>query len=103
MRIHWLFKYYFAAILIILTIIYYIENSEPYVNWALYSNVSEIDIKNAIIKKNCMDLENFYNSEYVLNYKKNFFGFDIRKDKESKRGLNLLKLLKYHKKKYNCS
>ena len=103
MRIHWLFKYYFAAFLIILTIIYYIENSEPYVNWSLYKNVSEIDIKNAILKKNCIDLKSFYNSEFDLNYKKNFFGFDIRKDNESKRGLNLLKFLKYHIKENNCS
>ena len=102
MRIHWLFKYYFVAFLIILTIVYYVENSKPYVNWSLYSKVSEEDIKNAILQKDCDDLEYFYNNEYSLNYKKNLFGFDIRKDKETKRGLNLLKLLKYHKKKNNC-
>ena len=65
MRIHWLFKYYFA-ILIILTIIYYIENSNL---MYICSNVSEIDIKMQSLK-NCMDLK-LYNSEYGLNYKKN--------------------------------
>ena len=103
MRIHWLFKYYFVAFSITLSIVYYIESTEPFVNWSLYANVSQDKVENIIYEKDCRELKILFKNEYDLNYEKNFFGFIIRKDNKSKRGLNLLKLLNFHIKKNNCS
>ncbi len=102
MKIHWLLKYYFIAFLTILSLVYIIENTEPYVNWTLYPKILKNDVQKVIAEKNCEKLTELFNSEYELNYEKNFFGFLIRKDGQSKRGLNFIKLLNYHLKKNNC-
>ena len=102
MRIHWLIKYYLLAFTIVGLIVFYIETKEPYVNWNLYPNFKELEIKKIISDKNCEKLSLLYNQEFDLNYEKNVFGFDIRKDNKSIRGLNFLKLLNYHLKKNNC-
>ena len=99
MNIHWLVKYYFIAFIGIFSLAYYIENSEPDVNWSLYPGLAEIEVKNIIKNKNCEELKDLYKNEFDSNYKKNSFGFIIRKDKQSKKGLNLLKyltLVPYH-------
>ena len=83
-------------------IVFYIETKEPYVNWNLYPNYKELEIKKIIFNKNCEKLSLLYNQEFDLNYEKNFFGFDIRKDNKSIRGLNFLKLLNYHLNKNDC-
>ena len=70
MRIHWLFKYYFVAFIFIFSIVYYIENSKPYVDWSLYPNISENEFKSLINKKNCIELQKLYKDEYLLNYDK---------------------------------
>ena len=103
MKVHWLFKYYFVAFLFIFSVVYYIENSKPYVDWSLYPNISENEFKSLINKENCIELQKLYEDEYLLNYDKNTFGFMIRKDNQSKRGLNLLKLINYHIKDINCT
>ena len=93
MRIHWLIKYYLLAFTLVGLIVFYIEIKEPYVNWNLYPNFKELEIKKIISDKNCEKLSLLYNQEFDLNYEKNVFGFDIRKDNKSIRGLNFLKLL----------
>ena len=102
MRIHWLIKYYLLAFTLVGLIVFYIETKEPYVNWNLYPNFKELEIKKIISHKNCDKLSLLYNQEFDLNYEKNFFGFDIRKDNKSIRGLNFLKLLNYHLNKNDC-
>ena len=62
----------------------------------------ELEIKNIISNKNCEKLRLLYSQEFDLNYEKNFFGFEIRKDNKSIRGLNFLKLLNYHLNKNDC-
>ena len=96
MKVNWLVKYYFVAFTGIFLIVYFIENSEPQVNWSLYPNVSENEIKNFVKNKNCIKLQELFTKEYNDNYQTNSLGFIIRKDKLSKKGLNLLKYLKYH-------
>ena len=102
MRIHWLIKYYLLAFTLVGLIVFYIETKEPYVNWNLYPNFKELEIKKIIFNKNCEKLSLLYNQEFDLNYEKNVFGFDIRKDNKSIRGLNFLKLLNYHLNKNDC-
>jgi len=102
MRIHWLIKYYLLAFTLVGIVVFYIETKEPYVNWNLYPNVKELEIEKIISDKNCEKLSLLYNQEFNLNYEKNFFGFNIRKDNKSIRGLNLLKLLYYHLNKNTC-
>ena len=102
MRIHWLIKYYLLAFTLVGLIVFYIETKEPYVNWNLYPNFKELEIKKVIFNKNCEKLSLLYNQEFDLNYEKNVFGFDIRKDNKSIRGLNFLKLLNYHLNKNDC-
>ena len=102
MRIHWLIKYYLLAFTLVGFIVFYIETKEPYVNWDLYPNFKELEIKKIISDKNCEELSLLYNIEFDLNYEKNVFGFDIRKDNKSIRGLNFLKLLNYHLNKNDC-
>ena len=48
MRIHWLIKYYLLAFTSVGLIVFYIETKEPYVNWNLYPNFKELEIKNLI-------------------------------------------------------
>ena len=102
MRIHWLIKYYLLAFTLVGLIVFYIETKEPYVNWNLYPNFKELEIKKIISNKDCEKLSLLYNLEFDLNYEKNVFGFDIRKDNKSVRGLNFLKLLNYHLNKNDC-
>ena len=102
MRVHWLIKYYLLAFTLVGLIVFYIETKEPYVNWNLYPNFKELEIKKIIFEKNCEKLSLLYNQEFDLNYEKNVFGFDIRKDNKSIRGLNFLKLLNYHLNKNDC-
>ena len=102
MRIHWLIKYYLLAFTLVGLIVFYIETKEPYVNWNLYPNFKELEIKKIISNKNCEKLSFLYNQEFDLNYEKNVFGFDIRRDNKSIRGLNFLKLLNYHINKNDC-
>ena len=102
MKIHWLIKYYFITFIGIFSIVYYIEKSEPNVIWSLYPDISESNIKNIIIDNNCNELEKLYQNEFTKNYKKNNLGFTVRKDKQSKKGLNLLKYLSYHLNKIGC-
>ena len=102
MRIHWLIKYYLLAFTLVGLIVFYIETKEPYVNWNLYPKFKELEIKEIISDKNCEKLSLLYNLEFDLNYEKNVFGFDIRKDNKSIRGLNFLKLLNYHLNKNDC-
>ena len=83
-------------------IVYYIETKESYVNWNLYPNLKELEIKKIISDKNCEKLSSLYIMEFNSNYEKNVFGFNIRKDNKSIRGLNFLKLLNYHLNKNNC-
>ena len=103
MNIHWLVKYYFIAFIVIFSLVYYIENSEPDVNWLLYPRLDEIEVKRIIKNKNCAELKELYKNEFDSKYKKNSFGFIVRKDKQSKKGLNLLKFLEYHLEKNNCA
>ena len=102
MRIHWLIKYYLLAFTLVGLIVFYIETKEPYVDWNLYPNFKELEIKKIISDKNCEKLSLLYNLEFDLNYEKNVLGFDIRKDNKSIRGLNFLKLLNYHLNKNDC-
>ena len=96
MKVNWLVKYYFVAFTGIFLIVYFIENSEPQVNWSLYPNISENEIKNFVKNKNCVKLQELFANEYNDSYQTNSLGFIKRKDKLSKKGLNLLKYLKYH-------
>ena len=102
MRIHWLIKYYLLAFTLVGLIVFYIETKEPYVNWNLYPNFKELEVKKIVSDKNCEKLSVLYNNEFTSNYEKNIFGFNIRKDKKSIRGLNFLKFLNYHLDKNNC-
>lgn len=102
MRVNWLVKYYFVAFTGIFLIAYLIESSEPYVNWSLYPYVSETEVENFIENKNCAKLQELFTNEYNDNYLTNSLGFITRKDKLSKRGLNLLKYLKYHLELNHC-
>ena len=90
MKIHWLVKYYFIVFLCIFLLVYNIENSEPNVKWSLYPRISETAVSSFIEAKNCEELKLLYTEEYNENYETNFFGFVIRKDKLSIRGLNLI-------------
>ena len=103
MKIHWLVKYYFIAFLCIFLLVYNIENSEPYVKWSLYPKISETAVQNLIEAKNCEELKLLYTEEYNENYETNSFGFVIRKDKLSIRGLNLLKYLKFYIEDIGCT
>tara|TARA_A100001011_G_C13979265_1_gene702600 strand:- start:19 stop:330 length:312 start_codon:yes stop_codon:yes gene_type:complete len=103
MKINWLVKYYFLCFIIIFSLFYFIESSEPYVNWSLYPNVSETNIKDLIVNNKCEELKALYTNEYNSKYETNFLGYNKRKDKKSFRGLNLLKYLKYHIKNIKCS
>ncbi len=102
MKIHWLFKYYFIGFTVIFSIVYLIENSEPYIDWSLYTEVSETNVNNIILNKKCDELIKLYKNEYDKNHERNFLGFIIRKEKKSIRGLNLLKYLNYHLEKSDC-
>ena len=102
MKLNWIFKYYFVAFTGIFFLVYHIENSEPYVNWSLYPEISEKKIKALTENKNCLELQDLFNEEYQANYEINTLGFYIRKDNLSIRGLNLLKYLKYHQKDIGC-
>ena len=102
MRLHWLIKYYLLAFTLVGLIVFYIETKEPYVNWSLYPNFKELEIKKIISDKDCEKLNLLYSQEFNLYYEKNFFGFNIRKDNKSIRGLNFLKLLSYHLNQNNC-
>jgi hypothetical protein len=102
-KVHWLIKYYFIGFIVIFSIAYKIEKSEPYVDWSLYEGISDTKIKNMILNKNCKELLTLYNNEYDENYDKNFLGFIIRKEKKMIRGLNLLKYLSYHLEQNDCS
>ena len=102
MKVHWLIKYYFVAFVGIFSLVFYIENSEPKVNWSLYPEISESKVKSIILNKNCEELEELYQNEYYAKYKKNFLGFTVRNDKQSKKGLNFLKYIKYHLEKSGC-
>ena len=103
MKIHWLVKYYFIAFLCIILLVYNIENSEPYVKWSLYPRISETAVSSFIEAKNCEELKLLYTEEYNENYETNSFGFVIRKDKLSIRGLNLLKYLKFYIEEIGCT
>ena len=102
MKIHWLIKYYLVCFIAIFFIVFYIEKKEPFVNWSLYPYVEEKKVRESIIDKNCEILKALYLKEYNLNYKKNFFGLNIRTDKKSIRGLNFLNFLEYHIKNNKC-
>ena len=102
MKIHWLIKYYIIVFIGIFSVAYYVEQSEPYVNWKLYPQISEIKLKQLILNKKCDAIIEIYEAEYNANYEKNFLGFIIRKDNKSVRGLKLLKYLRYNIKKINC-
>ena len=102
MRIHWVINYYLLAFTLVGLIVFYIETKEPYVNWNLYPNFKELEIKKIISNKNCEKLSLLYKQEFDLNYEKNVFGFDIRNDNKSIRGLIFLKLLNYHLNKNDC-
>ena len=99
MKLHWLVKYYFFGFIIIFGSVYLLESSEPFVNWTLYPEVSEQDVKKLIQNKECTTLNQLYTDELETNYNKNYFGYLIRKDKKSVKGLNLIKYLNYHIKK----
>ena len=103
LKIHWLVKYYFIGFIVIFSLAYNIENSEPYINWSLYPNISETKVKNIILKKECNKLEELYKNEYNNNYEKNSLGLIVQKEKKLIRGLNLLKYLNHHLKKNNCT
>lgn len=103
MKVHWLIKYYLIGFIVIFSLAYNIEKSEPYINWSLYSGVSENKVKNIIFNKQCNDLVRLYENEYDENYEKNSLGFIIRKEKKLIRGLNLLKYFKYHLERMDCS
>tara|TARA_E500000178_G_scaffold310259_1_gene325198 strand:+ start:110 stop:427 length:318 start_codon:yes stop_codon:yes gene_type:complete len=102
MKFHWLIKYYIVVFIGIFSVAYYIEKSEPYVNWELYPQISEIELKQLILNKECEAIIEIYEAEYNANYEKNFFGFIIRKDKQLVRGLKLLKYLRHNINKINC-
>ena len=94
MKIHWLIKYYFIGFTAIFLIVYNIENSEPYINWSLYPEISETKVMNMIINKECDQLVKLYKNEYDENYKKNSLGFIIRKEKKFKNVKQLRKQIK---------
>ena len=103
MNIHWLIKYYFVGFAFIFFAVYLIEKSEPDVNWLLYPNITESEVKSLVRQKNCDKLNMLYSYEYNSSYEKNFFGFVIRKDKKIEKGKNLLKYLRYHLEQNNCN
>ncbi|MDC3024502.1 hypothetical protein OA264_03425 [Alphaproteobacteria bacterium] len=102
MKLNWIFKYYIIAFTVIFFLVYHIENSEPFVNWSLYPEISEKKIKAMTKNKNCLELQELFNKEYKANYEINALGFYIRKDNLTIRGLNLLKYLKYQLKDIGC-
>ena len=51
MRIHWLIKYYLLAFTLVGLIVFYIETKEPYVNWNLYPNFKELEVKKIVLIK----------------------------------------------------
>jgi len=77
MRIHWLIKYYLLAFTLVGLIVFYIETKEPYVNWNLYPNFKELEVKKIVSDKNCEKLSMLYSKEFNSNYEKNIFGFNI--------------------------
>ena len=103
MKISWLIKYYLVGFLTIFSLAYYIENSEPNVNWKLYPEISISKVNNIIKQNKCEEIVKLYEDEYYINYEKNYLGFTVRRDKKLKKGLNYLKFLKYHLKKNNCA
>ena len=103
MKAHWLIKYYFFTFIIILSIAYFVEKSEPKVNWSMYPNKSEEAIKNAISNNDCDILLKEYYEEFDANYEKNFLGFNIRKDKRAEKGQNLLKYIYFFLEKKDCN
>ena len=96
MKANWIIKYYFVAFLGIFSFVYHIENSEPFVNWSLYPEVSMSTVNSYIKTNDCDGLEKIFINELNTNYKVNSLGFFIRNDGRSIRGLNLIKYLKYH-------
>ncbi len=102
-NIHWLIKYYLIAFISIFSIAYFIETSEPKVNWLLYNNDLENIVKSAILDSDCAILKKEYNKEIKENYRKNILGINVRKDNKSIKGLNLLSYLKHHMQSINCS
>ena len=102
MKIHWLFKYYLAVFSIIFLIVYYIESSKPYLNWALYDENKKLSVNEAVKKADCKVLKAEYKEELNLNYKKSVLGFNVRKDKNMIKGQNLLGYIKFHLKNLNC-
>ena len=103
LKIHWLVKYYFIGFIVIFSLAYNIENSEPYINWSLYPDISETKVKNIILNKECNQLVKLYKNEYDDNYEKNSLGIIIKKEKKLIRGFNLLKYLNYHLEKNDCT
>ena len=102
MKIHWLIKYYLVGFTAIFSFAYYIEKSEPYLNYKLYPEISEIKLTKFIQNKNCDELTKLYKNEIDENYVSNYLGFLVRKDKKKTRGLNLLKYLNFHLEQSNC-
>ena len=101
-KIHWLIKYYFFAFLFIFGTAFYLRTLEPKVNWTLYPSNTEIIMKNAIEEENCEALIKYYQKELETNFKRDIFGFVVRKDGRSIKGLNLLSYLKYNLNNKNC-
>ena len=102
LKMHWLIKYYIIAFSMIFLIVFLMERSEPKVNWSNYSKNLKINIEEAILDKNCVVIKKEYDKEYELNFKKNFLGFNVRKDRKLVKGLNLLSYLDYYIKKIDC-
>ena len=102
-KIHWLFKYYFFAFIFIFGTASYLRSLEPKVNWSFYSKDVQEIVENAVIEKKCESLEMSYETELASNFKQDIFGFNIRKDGRSVKGLNLLAYIKHHLKKNDCS
>ena len=101
-KIHWLFKYYFFAFIFVFGTAYYLMSLEPKVNWSFYSNDVQKVVLDAVTEKRCEALKMSYNTELTSNFKQDMFGFNVRKDGRSVKGLNLLSYIKYHLKKNNC-
>ena len=103
LKIYWLVKYYFIGFIVIFSLAYNIENSELYINWSLYPDISETEVKNIILNKQCNQLIELYKNEYDDNYEKDSLGIIIKKEKKLIRGFNLLKYLNYYLEKNDCT
>ena len=102
MKIHWLIKYYFVAFIAIFSIVYFLQKSEPKINWLLYEKGLEKNLKSAILNNDCFVLEKEYKLELEKNYKESFFGLQVKKNRKLLKGFNLLNYLNYHLKEINC-